>query len=80
MVRARSAGDARIVATEAESGFPEVHAKPAEDVSTATGSAFRSVVQDESVRYTAAGPRGVVAGQIRATSFCRSRSDGGERS
>ncbi|WP_416797159.1 hypothetical protein [Ciceribacter azotifigens] len=70
VVRARSAGDARIVATEAEGDFPEVHAKPAEDVSTAIGSAFRSdklysVVLDESGHYPAEGPRGVVAGQIR---------------
>ncbi|MFC3161964.1 hypothetical protein [Ciceribacter thiooxidans] len=69
VVRARSAGDARIVATEAEPDFPEVHAKPAEDVSTAIGSAFRSdklysVVLDESGRYPPEGPRGVVAGHI----------------
>ncbi|RYC04553.1 hypothetical protein [Ciceribacter ferrooxidans] len=65
VVRGRSAGDARIVAMEGESDLPEVHAKPAEDVSAFRSDKLYSLVRDESGRYPAAGPHGVVAGQIR---------------
>ncbi len=70
VVRARSSGDARIVAQEAELDFPEVNAKPAEGVQTDIASAFRNeklftVVRDDSTRFSPEGPRGVVAGKIR---------------
>jgi hypothetical protein len=42
IVAARTAGDARIVAAGRELDFMEVDAKPAEDVTTAMASAFRS--------------------------------------
>ncbi|NML75863.1 hypothetical protein HHL25_17155 [Rhizobium sp. S-51] len=68
VVRARSTGDARLVASEAETDFRDIGAKPAEDVSTSFASAFRNeklytVVLDTSGRYPADGERGIVAGQ-----------------
>jgi hypothetical protein len=41
VVRARSVADARIVASEAEPDFPDLHAKPGDDVETAFASAVR---------------------------------------
>jgi hypothetical protein len=41
-VAARSSGDARIVAAARELDYMEIDAKPAEDVTTAMASAFRS--------------------------------------
>lgn len=70
VVRARTAGDARIVASAAELDFTEIDALPSEGNSTEMASAFRSeklytVIEDESGNYEADGPRGVVAGRVR---------------
>ena len=69
VVRAKSSGDARIVATEAEADFPELRAKPAEGVSTASASAFRNeklytVIEDISGRYPGEGPRAILSGSF----------------
>lgn len=42
VVAARTAGDARIVASGRELDYMEIDAKPADDVTTTTASAFRS--------------------------------------
>lgn len=70
VVRARTAGDARLVASGAELDFTEIDASPSEGNSTEMASAFRSeklytVIEDESGRYDAEGPRGVVDGRGR---------------
>lgn len=41
LVAARTAGDARIVASESQPDFPSANALPAEDVTTRFASAFR---------------------------------------
>ncbi|MFD1746783.1 hypothetical protein ACFSE1_15010 [Rhizobium helianthi] len=69
-VRARTAGDARLVASQAEDDYTEIDALPAEGNSTRMASAFRSeklysVIEDESGTYEAEGPREVVAGHVR---------------
>lgn len=68
-VRARTSGDARLVASEAEGDFTQIDALPAEGNSTEMASAFRSeklysVILDESGQYETEGPREVVAGYI----------------
>jgi hypothetical protein len=70
VVRALTAGDARLVATEAELDFMEIDASPAEGNSTSMASAFRSeklytVIEDLSDRFSAEGPREVVDGVVR---------------
>jgi hypothetical protein len=70
VVRARSSGDARVVAAEAELDFLEVDALPGEGNSTTSASAFRSeklytVVDETDPSYPLEGPRGVVAGTVR---------------
>ncbi len=70
IVRALTAGDARIVASEAELDFTEIDAAPAEGNSTKEASAFRndklySVVADTSGRFSSDGERGVVGGRVR---------------
>jgi glucose/arabinose dehydrogenase len=70
VVRARTSGDARLVASEAELDFMEIDASPAEGNSTAMASAFRSeklytVIEDASGRFSADGPRQVVDGTVR---------------
>ncbi|ODN70097.1 hypothetical protein [Methylobrevis pamukkalensis] len=70
IVRADSAADARIVASEGETDFLETPAKPGDGVSTRFASAFRDdklyhVVEDESGRHAAAGPRGILEGLTR---------------
>jgi hypothetical protein len=70
VVRARTSGDARLVASEAELDFTEVDALPAEGNSTDMASAFRSeklytVIEDVSGRFSAEGPRKVVEGRVR---------------
>ncbi len=70
VVRARTSGDARIVAADAELDFTEVDALPAEGNSTEMASAFRNeklytVVCDESGTYPAAGQRAVLDGFVR---------------
>ncbi|MCY1665981.1 hypothetical protein [Rhizobium sp. SL86] len=70
VVRARTSGDARLVASEAELDFTEVDALPAEGNSTDMASAFRSeklytVIEDVSGRFSAEGPREVVEGRVR---------------
>ncbi|MFB9949461.1 hypothetical protein ACFFP0_11415 [Rhizobium puerariae] len=70
VVRARTAGDARLVASDAELDFTEIDASPAEGNSTDMASAFRNeklytVIEDESGRYEADGRRGVVGGRVR---------------
>jgi hypothetical protein len=70
VVRARTSGDARLVASEAELDFTEIDASPAEGNSTTMASAFRSeklytVVEDTSGRFAREGARGVVEGRVR---------------
>ncbi len=69
VVRAKSSGDARIVATTAEADFPENDAKPGEGISTASASAFRNeklytVIEDISGRYSSEGPRAILFGSF----------------
>ncbi|OHV81868.1 hypothetical protein [Ensifer sp. LCM 4579] len=67
VVVARSSGDARVVAAEAELDFLEIDAKPAEGVTTDMASAFRS---DKLLSVTEEGPapaelkRGVIGGTV----------------
>ncbi|WP_209600911.1 hypothetical protein [Sinorhizobium kostiense] len=67
MVIARSSGDARVVASEAELDFMEIDAKPAEGVTTEMASAFRSdklySVIEEGPAPTGA-ERGVIGGSV----------------
>lgn len=70
VVRARTSGDARFVASAAELDFAEIDALPAEGNSTDMASAFRSeklytVIEDVSGRFSAHGPRQVVDGTVR---------------
>jgi hypothetical protein len=70
VVRALTAGDARLVATDAELDFMEIDASPAEGNSTSMASAFRSeklytVIEDLSGRFSPEGPREVVDGVVR---------------
>jgi hypothetical protein len=70
MVRARTAGDARLVASEAELDFTEIDASPSEGNSTKDSSAFRSdklytVIEDTSGRFGADGAREIVEGRVR---------------
>jgi hypothetical protein len=70
IVRARTTGDARLLASEAELDFTEIDALPAEGNSTTMASAFRSeklytVIEDFTGRFTPDGPRGVVVGNVR---------------
>lgn len=70
VVRARSSGDARVVAAEAELDFMEIDALPGDGNSTTSSSAFRSeklytVVDEAAGTYPLEGPREVVAGTIR---------------
>lgn len=67
VVAARTAGDARLVATERELDFMEVDSAPAEDVTTSNASAFRSeklytVIEVEHGRTDL--QRGVLKGSI----------------
>lgn len=69
VVRAKSSGDARQVATEAEGDFLETDAKPGEGVSTTGASAFRNeklytVIEDTSGLYPDDGPRAILSGTI----------------
>ncbi|PDT51747.1 MULTISPECIES: hypothetical protein [Sinorhizobium] len=67
VVAARSAGDARIVASEAELDFREIDAKPAEGVTTDMASAFRN---EKLYTVIEEGPaprgweRGLIAGHV----------------
>ncbi|WP_439616204.1 hypothetical protein [Shinella sp.] len=70
VVRARSSGDARVVAAEAELDFLEIDALPADGNSTTSSSAFRNeklytVVDETNPAYPLDGPREVVAGTVR---------------
>lgn len=70
VVRARSSGDARVVAAEAELDYLEIDALPGDGNSTTSASAFRNeklytVIDETDPSYTVEGPRGVVAGNIR---------------
>ena len=69
-VRARTPGDARLVASLAEEDFTEIDAAPAEGNATRMASAFRSeklytVIEDNSGEYASDGPREVVAGHVK---------------
>jgi hypothetical protein len=80
VVRARSAGDARLVASAAELDFSEVDASPAEGNSTDMASAFRSeklytVILDESGRFGVEGPRAVVDGEVRVDTILPTQID-----
>ncbi|MBW6421905.1 hypothetical protein KX729_10660 [Rhizobium sp. XQZ8] len=70
IVRAKTAGDARIVACQAELDFMEIDAAPWEGTSTDMASAFRSdklysVIEDNSGRFVPNGPREVIGGRVR---------------
>jgi hypothetical protein len=70
IVRAKTAGDARVVASQAELDFMEIDAAPAEGTSTDMASAFRSdklytVIEDNSGRFVPNGPREVIGGRVR---------------
>ena len=70
VVRARSSGDARVVAAEAELDYLEIDALPGDGNSTTSSSAFRNeklytVVDEVDPAYPIEGPRGVVAGTVR---------------
>lgn len=70
VVRARSSGDARVVAAAAELDYLEIDALPADGNSTTSSSAFRNerlytVVDETDPSYPAEGPREVVAGTVR---------------
>lgn len=70
VVRARSSGDARVVAAEAELDFMEIDALPGDGNSTTSSSAFRNeklytVVDESDPDYSREGRREVVAGQVR---------------
>lgn len=67
VVAARSTGDARLVASSRELDYMEIDAKPAEDVTTSTASAFRSeklytVIEIDRDRTDLS--RGIVDGEI----------------
>jgi hypothetical protein len=69
IVRADSPADARVLASQAETDFLDVGAKPSHGVSTDFASAFRddrlySVREDDSGRFANAGERAVLAGAI----------------
>ncbi|HZG29890.1 MAG TPA: hypothetical protein VE079_15660 [Ensifer sp.] len=69
IVRAKTSGDARIVASAAEADFPQERAKPGEGVSTASASAFRNeklytVIEDISGQFPPEGPRAVLGGSL----------------
>jgi hypothetical protein len=70
IVRARSSGDARVVAAEAELDYLEIDALPGDGNSTTSSSAFRSeklytVIDETDPAYPMEGPREVVAGTVR---------------
>jgi hypothetical protein len=70
VVRARSSGDARVVAAEAELDYTEIDALPGDGNSTTSSSAFRNeklytVVDETDPAYPVEGPREVVAGTVR---------------
>lgn len=70
VVRARSSGDARVVAAEAELDYMEIDALPGDGNSTTSSSAFRNeklytVVDERNPSYSVDGPREVVAGTVR---------------
>jgi len=70
VVRARSSGDARVVAAEAELDFMEIDALPGDGNSTTSSSAFRNeklytVIDETDPAYPVEGPREVVAGTVR---------------
>lgn len=67
VVRARSAADARIVASEAEPDFPELNAKPGDGVETAFASAVRDtklyrVEEADHGSFPREGPRQILSG------------------
>lgn len=70
VVRARSSGDARVVAAQAELDYMEIDALPGDGNSTTSSSAFRNeklytVVNERNPSYSVDGPREVVAGTVR---------------
>ena len=70
VVRARSSGDARVVAAEAELDYMEIDALPGDGNSTTSSSAFRNeklytVIDETDPSYPLDGPREVVAGTVR---------------
>ena len=78
IVRAKSSGDARQVAAEAETDFLDIPAKPGEGVSTIGTSAFRNnklytVIEDNSGEFPPEGPRGVLSGHINKNVVLASR-------
>ena len=74
VVRALTAGDARVVAAEAELDFRDIDALPGDGNSTTFASAFRNerlyTVREESdPRFPTVGPRGVLEGDIRVNNI-----------
>ncbi|MCJ8056161.1 hypothetical protein GB928_028550 [Shinella curvata] len=70
VVRARSSGDARVVAAQAELDYMEIDALPGDGNSTTSSSAFRNeklytVIDEHNPAYPLDGPREVVAGTVR---------------
>jgi hypothetical protein len=70
IVRARTSGDARIVAAEAELDFLDIDALPGDGNSTEFASAFRNerlytVIEEAHSPYPTVGPREVVEGTVR---------------
>ncbi|AOF88869.1 hypothetical protein BSY16_408 [Sinorhizobium sp. RAC02] len=70
IVRARSSGDARVVAAEAELDFLEIDALPGDGNSTTSSSAFRNeklytVIDETDPAFPVEGRRAVVAGTVR---------------
>lgn len=70
VVRARSSGDARVVAAEAELDYMEIDVLPGDGNSTTSSSAFRNeklytVVDERNPSYSVDGPREVVADTVR---------------
>jgi hypothetical protein len=67
VVRARSEADARIVASQAEPDFPDLHAKPGHGVETAFASAVRDtklyrVEEADNGSFPRQGPRQILRG------------------
>lgn len=72
VVRAYNAGDARLVAAQAETDFLDIDAKPAHGASTRFASAFLDeklyrLVEEAPGTYPEDGPRGLVEGTITET-------------
>jgi hypothetical protein len=80
VVRARTPGDARLVASQAELDFTDIDASPAEGNSTEMASTFRNeklytVIEEGSGRFSPEGPRGIVAGKVKVDNIISTQLD-----